>query len=201
MTHVSILISLSLLATGCTTARLSGGPDVYALAEHANALRMGVTQIVDERKSDHLGTVGAAGIRVRREDVTELATNYLLHILNAKMDTNVVRVNQVTPSDIPALVEREQIDGVIVCRIKNLSLFSIDAIMQPTKVEMDLEVEVYNRAGALMYSEIANGYYSKRIWPMTQNGAGKLVESAIQDVMSKLAKDSYLKKSLTVVSA
>lgn len=185
------MVFLSALISGCATAKLSRGPDTFSLIEHSNALRVGIPRVVDERGTANIGTIGAAFIQVKGE-LVDLTTNYLINHLNTKMDLNVERLKGIAsaPSQQPT-------DRVLVVRIKKLKMFSIDALMQPVEVDLDLECEVYGPGGQLIHKQAIMGHHEKRIGILIgEQTTGKLVEAAVLDAMNNLVKDPGIKESL-----
>lgn len=184
------------LVNGCATAKLSGGPDTFSLIEHPNTVRVGVPRVVDERGTSNVGTIGAAFIQVKSE-LVDLTTNYLINHLNTRMNLNVERLKTAAAQDIAAASLLHQTERVLVVRIKRLKMFSMDALMQPVEVDLDLECEVYDAVGKLIYRQTITGRHEKRIGiSIVDKTTGKLVESAVLDAMNNLVKDPGLKKSL-----
>jgi len=152
--------------------------------------------VVDERGTANAGTIGAAFIQVKGE-LVDLVTNYLINHLNTKMDLNVERLKTATAQDIASASSVYHTDRVLVVRIKRLKMFSMDALMQPVEIDLDLECEVYDPDGKLIYQQTIMGRNEKRIGiSIVDKTTGKLVEAAVLDAMNNLVKDSGLKKSL-----
>lgn len=196
MRQIIMTVFFSALISGCATAKLSKGPDTFSLVEHSNAVRVGVPRVVDERGTANVGTIGAAFIQVKGE-LVDLTTNYLINHLNIKMALNVERLKMATAHDIASLSSQYHTDQVLLVKIKKLKMFSMDAAMQPVKVNLDLEYEVYGPNGNLVYQQTVMGHHEKRIGILIgDRTTGKLVEGAVLDAMNNLVKDPGLKKAL-----
>lgn len=191
---VILLLSFS---TGCATAKLSRGPDTYALSKHPDGIRLGVNKVVDERNGDKVGTIGAAIINVKRQDLANLATNYLISQLNTSFKANIEEVAVTAPEQIPAEAEKRNVKGLVLARISHLRMFSMDAIMQPVKVELNMEAELYDAGGQLLFNKSFPGNFEKRIGiSLVEHSTGQLVEATVRDAVSNLVKDTDFKTSV-----
>ena len=196
MLKVLFLSSIVALTTGCAAAKLSRGPDTYALTRYPDAVRIGVAKVLDERGGHKVGTIGATVIFVKKE-LADLTTNYLIHHLNSNLRANVEQVIVTSPDEIPSEAAKNNVEGIVLARINRLRMFSIDALMQPVEVELSLDVEVYDRNGLRVYKESFMGHHEKRIGiTLVEHSTGKLVEAAVLDAMNNLVKDPGFKKSI-----
>ena len=196
MKKIVTIAFLGVFISGCASAKLSRGPDTFSLIEHTNSLRVGVPKAHDERGTNRAGTIGAAFIQVKSE-LVDLTTNYLIHYLNTKLDLNVERIPMTGAKDRVSTPSPHNMDRVLILRIKRLKMFSMDALMQPVEVDLDLECEVYDSDDHLVYRQTIMGHHEKRIGiSIVDKTTGKLVEAAVLDAMNNLVKDPGLKKSL-----
>lgn len=194
-------VFVSFLVTGCATAKLSKGPDTFSLTEHTASPRIGIPRVVDERGTSQAGTIGAAFIQVKGE-LMDLTTNYLVNHLNTKLNLNIERIKAQTPQDIASASSERSMDRVLIVRIKKLKIFSMDALMQPVEVDLDLAYEVYDMSGKLIHQQEVLGHHEKRLGiSVVDKATGKLVEAAVLDAMKNLVKDPGLKKSLVAAKA
>lgn|SRR3989338_2025715 len=186
MKKILIMILTGLVLSSCATARLAKGPDTFALLQHSGGVNLGVSKVLDERESKNVGTIGAAGIRVN-DEIGPLTTNYLISFLNSKLNANIVRLPDVDKTTVPAIAKQNNVDKVMVARIKRIKMFSMDALMQPVEVDMDLEVTVFDAAGSEIYQQMIQGHYEKRIGlTIVDKSTGELVEAAVKDTVSNL---------------
>lgn len=196
MKKIVTIAFLSVFVSGCASAKLSRGPDTFPLIEHTHSLRVGVPQAVDERGTNRAGTIGAAFIQVKSE-LADLTTNYLINYLNTRLNLNVERIQMAAVQDFATIFSQHNMDRVLIVKIKRLKMFSVDALMQPVEVDLDLECEVYDPSGNLIYRQTFMGHHEKRIGiSIVDKTTGKLVEAAVLDAMNNLVKDPGLKKSL-----
>lgn len=190
------VLLISGLVSGCATARLDSGPSI-ALTHHMQAPNVGVSKVIDERQSPNIGTIGAAGIRVKQADLSQTLTNHLIQSLNSHLKVNVTPVVEVHDQNAASVAESSNTDRVVSLRVKKLKMFSADALMQPVEVNMDLELKVYDRAGKVIYTTPVTGSYEKRIGiSIVEKSTGQLVNSTVQEAINNLIKDPGLKKSL-----
>ncbi len=190
-------VSVALILSGCATARLSKGPESFALTQHPNAVNVGVAKVVDERTSANVGTIGAAGIRVKQADLSDITTNYLVNSLNTELKTNVTRIVSINNENAATVAGSTAADVFLATHIKRVKIFSADALMQPVEVNIDMELTVYDKAGKTIYTAPISGTYEKRIGiSIVDKATGQLVESTVQDAVNNLIKDSGFRKAI-----
>lgn len=193
MKQIGIAV-IALLLTGCATARLSKGPDTFELIRHENRAEVGVAKAQDERKSEGAGTIGGAFVRVKKSDLTELATNYLVQYINSKVELNVVRVAMEGEASVKEIAVSHMVEGIVLLKVKEMKLFSIEALLQPVEADLTLELIVFDSTGDQIYSRTVTGHNETRIGiSIVENSTGKIVEAALKDALSQLVKDSELR--------
>ncbi len=185
------------LWSGCTTARLPKSPDIYSLKSSSSNITIVIEKVSDERGTTKAGTIGAAGILVK-DEIIEFTTNHLVSTLNSHMNVNIVMTGSVSPSQVNEIVHSRNANGLVAAKIKSLKIHSIDAIMQPVEVDMDLNVVVYNRQGEQIMEKTFIGHYEKRmgIVAMVDKATGELVDSVVKETMYSLVKDPEFKKAI-----
>jgi len=195
MSQIALLIVVSILIQGCATAQLSKGPDTYALIEHQESAAFGIPKAMDERKGENAGTIGGALIKVKKKDLVELATNYLVQYINQKVGLNVVRITMSESEPAEVIMAKHNVDGIVVLKIKELKMFSMDALLQPVKTDLTLELMILDKSGRAIYERTVTGHDEKRIGvSMVEKSAGKIVETVVKDALSQLVKDPELRK-------
>jgi len=186
-----------MLCAGCTTARLTAGPDVSVLQMHKDALSVGVPVVEDLRAGKKVGTIGAAGVNVEQDDLRDLATSHLVKTLNMEMGVNVVRTAASTEENLANLSGQYAVDRFVVAKIKEFKMFSADSLLQPVDVDMVYEVSVYDGSGKKIFRGSFNGQYSKRVGVVSQKGLGQLVEATVMNANQQMRADIAFQKALT----
>ncbi len=190
-----LFVITSLILTGCATARLPKGPESHALILYENAGRIGVPRAADERKGENIGTIGGAVIKVRKYDLVELATNYLVYYINEKIKLNVVRVTLGESDPAEVVASAYKVDGLLVMKIKELKMFSIEALMQQVKTDLTLELMVFDASGVKIYNRVVTSHHEKRIGvSIVENSTGKIVEAVVKGALKQYGKDPELRK-------
>lgn len=193
----SVLV-LALLAvfTGCATARLPESPDIFSLQQFSTSTRIAVPKVVDERGTNNAGTIGAAGIKVK-DEIVDFTTNHLLHALNTRLNVNVVTTGPVNEAQASQAVETSNTNGLVIAKIKRLKMHSIDALMQPVEVDMDMDVLVYDKQGQKLIEKTIIGHYEKRIGlGIVDKSTGELVDATVKETMQNLVKDTDFKNAI-----
>ena len=194
------LFGIIVFISGCATARLPQGPDIYSTHQYSEARAFGVVKVVDQREKKKAGTIGALTVNVDHEELAQITTNYLIESLNLKLQLNVSRISKFDPENIDLPLSNQNLNGFIVARIKKLKLFSVDAILQPVSVEIFMEIDVYNTQGQIVYSDVFDGYFNKRMGLRTSSEAhGELVESAVKTLMENLVKYRNFTDALSTI--
>ena len=114
------------------------------------------------------------------------------------MNLNVLRIPEAPEEDFAESASQHQLDGVMAGTIRALRMYSADAIMQPVRVDMDLDFEIYDRIGNQVYRTTIHGHYEERIGiTIVDKSTGRLVEATVQNAIDNLARDSGLKAELS----
>jgi uncharacterized lipoprotein YajG len=182
---------------GCATARLGTGPEVYSLVEYPSTVRVGVAKAVDARGTDSAGTIGACGIKIKDDELSTLATNYLLDGLNRQVKTNTVRVEKVSSENVSQLAAEHNVVYIVIAKISELKMFSADAIMQPVQVDCIMDLEIFDKTGRQVFHKSFAGAYQERIGlSIVDKATGRLAERAVKDAVANLVKDPELQRIL-----
>ncbi len=189
MKKILLLLGCLLSLNACATATLPSGPTLNNLTQHSNALSVAV-DVVDERESTKVGTIGALTVHVKK-NIEDLVAGHLLTALNADKKINVVR------SYSEELGGNAGNTGIIVSKIKTLNMNSADAILDPVQVDLSLEILVKNAKGEKTLHTFAMGRYSKRIGiTIVDRSTGQLVDSVVKDAVFNLMQDAKFGKAL-----
>lgn len=191
----TMMIVFGTLTSGCATARLSQGPDTYALEHHTGVKTLGITKVVDKRGSFSAGSIGAAGIKVKG-NLVDLTTNYVIKNVHDYLNMNVERVGS-DEAQMASLIQEKNLAGVLQVEIPELKMFSADALMQPVETKILLDVILFDKTGKQIYKTRVMGNYEKRIGlTIVDKATGELVEKVVSDAASQLVKDQGLVKAL-----
>lgn len=189
---VLVLFTIS----GCATAKLPAGPDIYGLNKYSDVGAVAVSKVVDERGTISAGTIGATGVRVKN-DVVPLTTNYLLSMMNTNLNLNVIPVGSLSSASAGEVLGQSDAGGGILLKIKSLKLHSVDAMMQPVEVDMDVDVAVFERGGKVVVEKSVSGHYEKRIGlSIVDKSTGELVDQVVRETIANVIKDSDIKLAL-----
>jgi hypothetical protein len=184
------LVFLILSFSGCTTVKLAQGPAIDSLPIFSNAPNVGVAKTLDQREKSYIGTIGASPIHIK-EGLPEATSNYLTYNVNTLYKLNVVQIPETPDSEkITEIAKKYAVTRVIVPKIKAVRMFSLDAILQPVEVNVDMLVDVYDISGKEVFHETVTGQYEKRIGLSVGNKSiASLVEMAIREAVSNLVKN------------
>ena len=186
-----------LLISGCATARLGTGPDVYSLKKYPAGTRVAVAKVADARGSDSAGMIGGCGIKIKAKELEALATNYLLDGMSRYFMTNISQVENVSAETVPQLASENDAAYFVSARIASLKMSSLDALLQPVEVSCDLDLKVYDRSGKEVLRKTFTGSYQERIGlSIVEKATGKLAERTVQNAVANLVKDTELQRLL-----
>jgi len=194
----ALLVLGLMFAAGCVSAKLPSGPDVYAAKTYPNAPKVAVAKCQDVRPSEKIGTVGLAGISVKKPDLANLANSYILECLNAQLGVNVERVNAETPEEVKALAQSAGVDAALFAKLTELTIDSFDAAMDPAKVELHGEVWIFDASGSQVFHEMVTAHCQEWIgFKLVDKATGKLVDAAARtfahELGSRLHAEGVLK--------
>ena len=170
------------LVSGCATAQLSQGPDIRSLKANAGAAEVAVAMVEDARGGTRAGSIGATSVDVPTS-VANMIHRYLTTALNSELGLNIK--------------EAGKADKTVVSKITGLSIASFDAIMQPVKTQIKLDLSVLDQSSQPIYRQSYLGEYEERIGiSIVDSKTGQLVESAVQRLIKEVTNDANLKKAL-----
>ena len=185
------------LISGCATARLGAGPDVYSLKEYPEGMRVAVAKVADVRGSDSAGTIGGCGIKIKGKELEPLATSYLLDGMSRYLMVNISRVEDISAGKVPQLAVANNAVYFVSAGITRLKMHSFDALMQPVEADCGLDLKIYDRQGREVFQKTFTGSYQERIGlSIVEKTTGKIAERTVQDAVSNLVKDPELQKLL-----
>ncbi len=185
--HALLVLGLALL-TGCVTAKLPPASDAFAPQDRPGQAKVGVARVKDARASVKVGHIGAASISVKKPDLENLVTSHLMDCFNRQLGVNVERVSAETAEEAKLLADSRGVDGLVLASILNLTMTSVDAVMEPVEVALDVEVSLHDQTGRQIFKEVVLGRYSKWIGiTIVDKATGKLVDATTRAFAEALA--------------
>jgi homospermidine synthase len=184
--------------SSCATVPISSGPNVYSLSKVEGAPMVVVPQVEDNRvDKKRLGTIGAASFNTE-SDLAESVTNQLLAQLHGD-GFNFERSAYIDSKDINQITEKvssNNAGGLLYVSLEEVKLFSFDAIMQPTEVNVRLHAMLFDKEGNVLFDDGIQSSVSKRLGLATQGAIAKLVEQALTQSVSDLMKQDEFSNGL-----
>ncbi len=195
MRKMIFLILCFITVAGCAAPKLPGKPDIDSSLHSDQRLSVGVANTIDERDSEKIGMIGAAAVIVKKSDLADLVGNRLIRYINEKIGLDVERVQLNETDSIKLITTRKKMKGVIILKIKSLSIFAAGALTHPIEAKMILELTVLDETGQKVYQRIANGHHKQQVTiPITEETTKALVESVIKTALRQYGEDPDLKK-------
>lgn len=191
MTLAAAVIAAAMACSGCASARIAQGPTITSLQMRDNKPVVAVAMVRDARGHDRVGTIGGLTVNVPPSVKTTL-NNYLVSTI---YDNFAVSVK---PVEEGATKPGQGVEKLVSSKIESVTMFSIDAILQPVDTRCVMPLVVYDASGQKVYEKTYSGFYQERIgmaWD-TDGVVGNLVEDAIRDMMKQVAADGKLKAIL-----
>jgi hypothetical protein len=183
---LALLLGLVFIA-GCVTAKIPSGPDVYATKTHPNKPKVAVVKFKDTRVSEKAGSIGLASIAVKKQDLENLVTSYILDCLNHQLDVNVERVSVEPPEEFKANGGSPGVNALLTGKITKLELSSADAAMDPADVVLEGEVWLYDLSGRQLFHEVVTGKYSEWIgFKIVDKATGRLADATARTFAHQL---------------
>lgn len=176
-----LLIALiSLFSSGCATINLPPGPSAYELQHYEDNVIIGVTQAADLRSSNKVGTVGLATFKIKSH-ITQLTSEHLMNHINKSLGFNV---EQVASNDFRI------VSGIVNSKIKEIKIFSVDAILQPVETKFILQIEVLNPNGESVFRDDFLGLHKETLGlSFTHEKEGRFIEAALINALDKLIEN------------
>lgn len=187
----------ALLMSGCAmTAKLPPAPDADSLTKLDGATNVGVVKVEDARGTVKAGMISAQPMEVDAK-IADFCTNYLIRNLNSETKVNITPLGAISEAEIASSASKNNLERVLVAKLKSIQFSSIDAIMQPVQTDMQMDVFVYNQSAEIILKKNYFGKAKKWLGLTTGvNSTGKLVDASTQDLMKSLANDAELKAAL-----
>ncbi len=185
--HKLLLTPGLLLLAGCVTAKIPSGPDVSAPKTYPDKPKVGVAKCKDNRASEKAGSVGLAGVSVKKQDLENVVTGYILDCLNRQLDVNVERVIAESPEDVNVLAGSVGVKALLITKITKLNISCADAAMTPANVALEGEVWLHDAGGAQIFHAVVTGKYSEWIgFKLVDKATGRLVDATARDFAHQL---------------
>ena len=192
------VVWLLFFISGCATARLPSGPEVFSPYHHKDKVTIGIIKVQDSRDDKKAGAIGLAPIYVEGKDLTNMVTNYLIDCINRRLQFNVINVSAYQTNDMKELTKKHNIQGIALLNITKLEMNSFDAIIESVKVDMEADLQIFNKDGEKVYEDIFKGHYEERIGMVlnVDKATGELVEEVTKKVMDEIAITERLRGTL-----
>ncbi len=185
--HLLWLSAGLLFLAGCVTAKIPSGPDVYAPRTYPDKPKVGVAKCKDSRASEKAGSVGLTSISVKKQDLENVVTGYILDCLNRQLDMNVERVNANSADEVKGLAGSVGVKALLITKITKLNISSADAAMDPADVVLEGEVWLHDARGAQIFHAVVTGKYSEWIgFKLVDKATGRLVDATARDFAHQL---------------
>lgn len=186
---------LSTLILGCSAAQRPRGMNTSAPVRHQESIAAGVAATMDDRESETIGTLGGATIELKKYELVDLVSDYLIRYINEKAGLNVERVQINDTDSIKLIASKNKVRAVIILRIKSLKLFSNDVMPRLIGAELTLDLSVFDETGQEVYRRPVISHSENPIEsPGVEKNAKELIESVIKNSLSQYGKDAELKK-------
>lgn len=182
------------LLSGCATAMLPQGPDIYSFSVRPNAPSIVVARAVDERANkQHLGSIGATQYSMKADPVELVGKEAVAALYEQGFNGTLGHVSSDQPGTFAEEAQRSRAQGVLALRIKSISIGSFDILMDPPTAKATLQATLYDRQGKVMETSEVTGLVQRRIGALAlEKNSGQLVGEAIHDAARRLMGGSSL---------
>ena len=196
MKKIWILTLLAVWIAGCGTTQPTKEYESSDDAVLESTQPAGViAQAWDERHSEETGTIGIRSITVRKTDLTELVSRYLLHYIHEKIGLNAERIQMNEADSVKLAATKNKVNGIIILKIKELKIFAPDARLQATEVNLMLELTVFDDSGHEIYRRTVKRRYEKNADAfVAELNTDKFIEAAMKDALKQYVEDPALRK-------
>jgi len=180
---------LGLLTTGCMTQQviIPPAPRIPNLSSRADAPVIGMAPVKDERIEELAGSVGALKIAVGQD---------LLVYIDAALKKNLIEtgynvVAAPNPTELGDVALERVFNGeVITVSVVSVSFSAADSLLFPADCEVSLLTRVFDRKGALIYSQNHTGENKKVIgFSGTGKKEGKIIAAAAERAVESIFGD------------
>ncbi len=203
MNYKALIPFAALLLSGCATATLPQGPNIYSLAPRPGAATILVAQPADQRTDKkRLGSIGALSLSMKADPSELLAKEMVAALYEQNVNGVMGHVSSGAPADFAQAARQANAQGVLALNIRSISIKSFDVLMDPPTAEVTLQASLYNSQGNTVESDTVTGHVQKRINTFSSERAtGELVGEAIHDAAQRLMGTGALGGALKKLSA
>lgn len=194
-----MLFPVAMLLSGCATAMLPQGPDIYSLSVRPNAPCIVVARAVDERANkQRLGSIGATQFSMKADPVELVGKEAVAALYEQGFNGTLGHVSSDQPGTFAEEAQRLGAQGVLALRIKSISIGSFDILMDPPTAKATLQAVLYDSQGEVLKTSEVTGLVQRRIGALAlEKNSGQLVGEAIHDAVRRLANQGALGTVLT----
>ena len=187
LARLAILASVG-LASGCATATLPQGPNIYGLTPRPNTGTILVAQPVDQRADkQRLGSIGALGLSMKADPSELVAKEVVVALYEQGVNGTLGQVSSDNPAAFAQVAQQTNAQGVLALAIQSISIKSFDAVMDPPTAEVALQATLYDAQGSVVETESITGHVQRRVNTFAADRAtGELVGEASHDAAQRL---------------
>ena len=198
---LALLIS-GLFLSGCATATLPQGPDIYSLAPRSNTGTILVAHVVDQRTDkQHLGNIGALGLSMKTDPSELVAKEVVAALYQEGINSTLGHASSDNPTAFPQTAQQANAQGILALAIQSISIKSFDALMDPPTAEIVLQATLYDNQGNAVESENITGHVQRKINTFAADRAtGELVGEAAHDAAQRLVNHPTFSATLKKVA-
>ncbi len=181
-----LILICGLLFEGCQTLKMPAGPDVSSLPHIQNAPTIGI-QVIDSRSSERIGTIGAASLYVKANEIIPPTQNYLIHFLYEQGINAVVMPQSVNLPDL-------NLDGLINMDVKNINVSSFDLLMDEPEYISTALVTLTDQKGQTLFKGQVQG--NDRSRAISVKGTGIIIGKTINNAIMHLSISNEFMKAI-----
>lgn len=197
-----LLLSAVLVLSGCATARLPQGPDIYSFSVKPGAPSVVVARVVDERTDKkRLGSIGATQYSMSADPSELVAKETVAALYEQGFNGTLGNISPDQPDTFAEAARRYGAQAVLTLQVKSLSIESFDIVMDPPTAKATVRATLYDPQGKPIDSAEVTGLVQKRISMFAfEKASGELVGEAVHDAAQRLVSESALGGALTKLS-
>ncbi len=198
-----MILPIVMLLSGCATAMLPQGPDIYSFSVRPNAPTIVVARAVDERANkQRLGSIGATQYSMKADPVELVGKETVAALYEQGFNARLGQISSDRPEAFSEEAQRLGAQGVLAIQVKAISLESFDILMDPPTTKATLQGTLYDSQGRSVETSEVTGLVQRRISMFAyEKASGELVGEAIHDAARRLANQSALGTALTKLAS
>lgn len=186
------------LLSGCATATLPLGPNIYSLTPRPDAGTILVAQPLDQRADkQRLGGIGALGLSMKADPSELVAKEVVAALYEQGVNGTLGHVSSDAPASFPQAAQQANAQGVLALTIQSISIKSFDAVMDPPTAEVSLQATLYDPQGSVVETESVTGHVQRRVNTFAaERATGELVGEAAHDAAQRLTTRASFSEAL-----